>query len=381
MPWPVADRSQFKILALLIFLFSFGIGLKLASLKPLWGDEIRSQSSTVNRLSYGQIFSGRAVSSDEANVCPLFFAIQKAVGDAFSYKLAIPHVDTYIYDAKSQIIMRLAPNFFISATLALVFFFFARYYSLGAGLFALGMALSSYSIWAYWAEARPYAMWIFLTLVQSVLWLRLTAVQANREKILRWAGLGNYLLALTIFLGAVQVAIFTGLLVYFKIVDLRQWRKLFWLSGVPLIISVYYYVWAAHHKYILTSGWDLLLPGFPLLWLFTCLGAGVLLFQQRQSAAILTYTGLAAFAAAGLLGLFKIVSVQGAPNEVYSRHFLYLAPISLTAVVFLLLQLRSHFQANPWMRSNMAIIMVGLLITTALHTFVQVSLLEIYNPP
>jgi uncharacterized membrane protein len=56
----------------------------------------------------------------------------------------------------------------MSLGLALIVWFFCVYYSLLGGLIAFIVAISSYMLWYYWAEARPYALVFLATTIQAL---------------------------------------------------------------------------------------------------------------------------------------------------------------------------------------------------------------------
>src|SRR3989338_4552810 len=164
------QKLPLKILTGFLFLILLAIGFVLAVRKPLWNDEIFTQTRNIDQASYAAILTGKIV---EGNNCPIFYLIQKGVCDLVQYRF--PKVwdsrEWEFSDLRSQLILRIMPNIFTAGTLAIIFYFFARYYSFGAGVYGLLVALSSLMVWGYWVEARPYPLWFFLTIVQSMLYI------------------------------------------------------------------------------------------------------------------------------------------------------------------------------------------------------------------
>jgi len=116
------------IISIILFLFLFKFGLLLAEHKPLWNDEIFSQTNVEVR-SYAQLFLGKA---SEGNNCPLFYVLQKAICDLVKYKAPEALIRRQLngVDAFSQIILRLQPVFFMALSIACIFYYFTRFNSI-----------------------------------------------------------------------------------------------------------------------------------------------------------------------------------------------------------------------------------------------------------
>ena len=200
-------RSNVLLLvSFLIFLFCSGLGFYRAQHKPLWVDEIFSQIASVNR-SYVDILLCRRTA--EGTVTPLFYLIQKVICDLSHYSLPeqweTGHWD--VADPRSQIILRLSSIFFMSLSIAVIFYFFTRFYSSLTGVYSFLVSLSSYMVWAYWAEARPYAHWVFFSTLQSLIFLMLSQGQGERRTLWNALIIVHFLLVLTVIFSLLQVAI------------------------------------------------------------------------------------------------------------------------------------------------------------------------------
>ena len=148
----------------LLFLFC---GYKLAVQKNLWNDEIYTQYYSIDRSSYGQIWSGKLV---EGNNAPLFYVLQKLTVSCFHFKAS----DTWegkpkISDLRAKIILRVNSVIMMSFVLSFIFYYFSRRFSLGVGFYSLLASLSFYAVWNYWAEARPYGLWLGLSILELLL--------------------------------------------------------------------------------------------------------------------------------------------------------------------------------------------------------------------
>ncbi len=223
-------------LALLVFLLSFMQGLTMAIKKPLWNDEIYTQVTSVEGKSWLQIWEGY---SQQGNNSPLFCSVQKAVSLLSGYHSQdLWHRD----DLRSRIIIRLAPVFFMSLGIALCVGYFSFLYSILIGIFVLFLILTTYMIWAYWAEARPYSMVFCGTVFQLLaLWNAFRLKDSNRAW---WPVMfAHLLLALTSALTVIQIAA-SGPMLWLK--GYRKPWYLLAMLGIPLAIAFGYYAVSDH---------------------------------------------------------------------------------------------------------------------------------------
>ncbi len=209
----LTSRKVIFQLSLIVFIVCFCVGLGLSLRKPLWNDESFSQSQNIEMFSYKDLFLGKTLY--EGNKCPLFYVMQKAFCQAAGYSFPYEWEQQWlIEDIKSQILLRLNPNFFMSLSIALIFFYFARYYSIGSGIYSILVTLSFFMVWFYWVDARPYAMWFFLSTVQLLLFLVL--LKEEDKKVVsfsyRCLMLTNLAMAFTISIAVAQITIVSGFL-------------------------------------------------------------------------------------------------------------------------------------------------------------------------
>src|SRR3989338_7702020 len=119
----------------------FFIGIFLSQRKSLWNDELYTQTISVERPSYRDIVEGHL---GEGNNFPLFYLIQKAVCDLAGYRLGDKwHNEWQLSEPRGQVTLRISSNFFMSLSLAALFYFFSNTFSIGVGIYALLVALSS----------------------------------------------------------------------------------------------------------------------------------------------------------------------------------------------------------------------------------------------
>lgn len=236
--WVSRGKAAFS-LALFVFLFSFIQGLGIATRKPLWNDEIYTQVQSVENNSWLQTWKGN---SQEGNNSPLFYSVQKAVSLLFGYHSQdLWHRD----DLRSRIIIRLAPVFFMSLGIALCVGYLSFLYSILIGIFVLLLILTTFMIWAYWAEARPYSMVFCGTVFQSLaLWNAFRLKDSGHA----WRSImfAHIFLALTSSLSVIQISA-SG-----PILWLRGYRKpwqLLVMLGIPLAVAITYYAVSGHYMF------------------------------------------------------------------------------------------------------------------------------------
>lgn len=368
---------RFFVPGLLIFLLLFSTGSWLSQIKPLWNDEIFTQIHNIERKSYTDILRGRL---EEANPCPLFYLVQKAVIDAAGYRFpgTWDHEWT-IHDPSSQRILRFFPNVMMSLSMVILLCFFARAFGWPVGMYALGVALASPMVWAYWAEARPYALWFFLTIVQSVLFVR--AAGPERPSGGTWKGLFlvHALLALSVVFGVVQAVVGSFLIWY--AVD-RNWKKWLLPLVVPLGLALYYYPDTAAFKFRLVHSFSLIAANIPperlaIFLIYGGLGAWGILKKKRDVDQPLSRAGkyfflfisLMLLLALAMLGIFKVRSAPGLEGfEVSARYFLFLTPLGIVATTVFSVHFLQLFKARSWMWLNTLLVLGGLLIIRLLRT-------------
>jgi hypothetical protein len=209
-------------------------GFSIALKKPLWNDEIYTQISIEN-TTWAVIFMGRII---EGNNSPVFYSIQKIICVALGYRSNdLWHND----DVSTRFISRIAPVFCMSLGLALIVWFFCIHYSLLGGLIAFIISITSYMVWYYWAEARPYALIFLATTIQT---LALLYFYRLDHKSRYWGvGVANLFLAFISSLSVIQIMA-SGVVLWFK--GCRRIWPLLWGVGLPLGIAFGYYVVADH---------------------------------------------------------------------------------------------------------------------------------------
>ncbi|VAX35580.1 hypothetical protein MNBD_UNCLBAC01-670 [hydrothermal vent metagenome] len=376
--------SFFLFFALLIF------GFYLAQHKPLWNDEIYSQVGSIQGQSYFDMLSGNI---EEGSNSPLFYFIQKTICLITQQKLSFSGASNwYIIDKKLQALLRVASNVFMALAITLIFYFFTHYYSWKAGLYAFLVTLSSPMIWRYWVEARPYALWICLTVIQLVLFFTLIKNKDKRASLWKWFILTHILMAFTAVFSLAQMVILSMILWWFG--RQKKWMlpsKLYWIGTVLAIaICLFYYTQAPKYNFWFDQKnppLKLLTDCFPIEQIVICGIYGIFfIFFRKGNVAFreegkygLTALVLTSLAAGALMGIFIIKAVEY-PNgfAVVSRYFLFLTPISIMVTTLFSVHLMRLFKNNFWMTINLSVVLSGLLIVRFMKTYLTIYELAIY---
>ncbi len=341
--------------SIILFALCLIVGLRLAAHNPLENDEIYSQLHSIEGLSYGQILAGQV---PEGNNCPLFYSLQKTFLNALRFTLPGPwEPEQNICDDRAQIVMRILPIVCMAGAMALMWNFFARR-SIIAAILAVLLGLTSPLIWTYWAQARPYSLWMLLTTAQLIF---LLDNQPRRLLVVHW------LLCLTTSFGLVQAVLAAVLM--------RKRR--FWPLVAPAAAGLFYLLHAPHYPFRVPVTAPLIFENFSLIRLLVLAGCAVLLWRLNAYR-----TGAAA--CTGLLGLTVVLLLlssliigyyvhQHVPGtlgfELSSRYFMFLTPVGIFA---LLCTWHTAWQNtdNVWLKINLAQLLAGVLILDGMRAFV-----------
>lgn len=381
------NRKAAIIFSCFLFVLLLALGFWQAFHKPLWIDEHFGLISSVERLSYGDILLGRM---REGNNSPLFFLIQKGICDVAGYEPPAPWLngDWDYQDVGSQILTRVNPVFFMSLSVALIFYYFSRTFGLWPGVYSLAVSLSSFMVWTHWAEARPYALWVFLTTVQSLIFLRIVGQSENARK--AWLGLAlvHFLLSLTIFISIVQIVVVSSL-VWF--LSERDWRKYVLILVVPMGVAVTYHLSALKLAFWFAEGpWALIGASIPLdrllivvmfgvyfalayfcpkSALFTKLSIRSMGPQEKRTAG--GYLGFVLLMLLGFLAVLMKLKMGESPNhqgfQISNRYFIPMTPIGIFATTLFSIYLVKA-SSKRTLRGAIFLSLAGLLVFRMIRT-------------
>jgi hypothetical protein len=348
-------RAKTLIAAILVFAGCLSVGFWIAGHRALWNDEYYSQVSSIDNISFADQFRGRI---PEGGNAPLFYSLQKLFLQLIHYHVPAQWLQGHwVSDANSQIVLRIGPIIFMSLSISLVFYYFCRRYSWGAGFISLFIYISSYMVWSYWAEARPYALIVFLTTLQSVIFLNRIDQSPGRDARSWWVMLAgtNILLSLTSILCLGEILAVSVL--WWALVE-RDWKKYILVTLLPVMIVLFYYTHAP--KYLFSFGLspeqlirdNIARQRFDVLFIFL-ISISVYFGGQKARMAkdmlgkeilkplpyvILMILVLASSAV--VLWCFALhAKPEGQGFAITSRYFIYLTPIGVIATTSLIVSL------------------------------------------
>lgn len=381
------EKKAAALLSCILFVLLLAIGFWQAFHKPLWVDELFSLIHSVEGLSYGEIFLGRM---QEGNNSPLFYLIQKGTLDVTGYEPPAPWLngDWGYQDVGSQILIRVNPVVFMSLSVILIFYYFSRTFGLLAGVYSLAVSLSSFMVWAHWAEARPYALWVFLTTIQSLFFLKIIGQRENARN--GWLGLAvvHFLLSLSIFISIIQITIVSLLL---WILSERDWRKYIAIFVVPVVAATTYHLSGLKLAFSFVHGpWALINASIPIdrLLIVLFFGGYFILDHFCLKSALFNklsirsmglqeiritgaYLGLFLLTLLGFLAMLMKLKMGESPHdegfEISNRYFIPLTPIGIFATTLFSIYL-VRASSNKLIRGAILLFLAGLLLVRIVRT-------------
>ncbi len=365
------------ILSVGIWLVCLFAGHELSQRRPLWNDELYTQQRTIEAFSYMDIIKGKI---NEGNNGPLFYLLQKAWVDVTKSRLSREwKSEWFVRDRQAQINLRVISNVSMSTAVAVLFYWTAVSASLFWGFVALLVLFGVPSVWFYWVEARPYALWILLTVVQSIFFMKcVCGIKEDETKDSRWLMLTHGLLSLTIAFGAVQSVVAAACL---WLAGRGRWGRVFGLLIVPCAIAAFYFKQSPQFKYWFKDGPVLLmLQNVPLEYVILfvlCLAAGYYLkskaagSQESLARGYLPFAVLMLLSACFVLGYLKMKAHSGTEGFAISgRYFLFLIPVVTLALVFMIRDVWQRLNHDALLRLNVIVIVAGLLLLRVIKALI-----------
>ncbi len=381
------NGSCFVVLAALLCL-----GFALAHHHPMWNDEINSFVYSIHDIPYTAILNGKIT---EGNNAPLFYLIQKVLCDIVRYN--IPHPWTYhdwsYKDIHAQVFLRIQPVIFMSIALLLMFRYFLRHYGWLTAGYSLMVAVSSFMVWAYYVESRPYALWFLLTTIQAFLLLRLFEDKKPSIKFWRSLTVVHILMSFTVFLSVIQITVASALLWLWCEKDVRKYIL---PTAVPLLIAMYYHCRASHFGFwFFDSPLQLIKANIPLdrmlilgvfgLLLLGCAAPWQRIFKNfyrcEPMAAIkgyFTFTILMVLAGAAMLFLMAATENHNG-FQVSNRYLIQLTPIGIIAIVLCSVHMLRAFASRRLVWLVLIVGLGGLLMFRCLRTYQLVESFYHFN--
>jgi len=360
-----------------IFAIFFITGFLLSQHKLLWLDELYTQHTAIDADSFSGLVS---LKFPDGNKNPLFYVIQKGVCNIFSYHMpaAYAHELNRTRDMPSQIILRIPSNFYMSLALALIFYFFTRFYSIFAAFYALSAALVSPMVWMYWVEARPYPLWFLLTTAQLLLFC--STFVSPKLKTVKLLFLTHILLALTTPTSMFQISIIT-LMGWWKGRYNAKQLGLIWV--LPMAIALFYYFFDYISKIktymFFPNLYDVVMPERIFVYVIYALTAWGLPEKYKK----ITYNGFFLpvfflFLACGFTVLFVDLFTKNSDQGFFSRYLIYITPADILMFSLASFDLRQWSRPYPWICMNVSIFLGGLVIIRGLMTYREILASAMY---
>ena len=359
----------------LVLIACLSIGFWIARHKPLWTDEYYSMVSSIYNLSYADHFLGKI---PEGNNSPFFYSLQKFIFQMIGYQVPEAWLQGHWADtdAASKITVRILPVTCMSLSIALMFYYFVSRYSIFTGLLGLIVYASSYMLWPYWAEARPYALIVLLTTVQSLLLLKMIENKNKVEESLIGLVSVNILLSLSSILNIGSI-LASGAVVWLW--HSKNWYKQILLTLIPVAISLFYYVHAPKYQFCFDLTPEQLIRdniSRERFYIFFIFITALLLYFFQQKTSFLKlftdktllkpipyflFTTLVLLSMVVVLALFKWhATPSGQGFSITSRYFICLTPISVLAATLISTAIIRSLSNHKFLQWALALI-IGML--------------------
>ena len=350
----------------------------------------------------------------EGNNAPLFYLIQKELSQLINYRYPYSwQGEWYVQEPRSQIVLRLISNISLSLSAAFIFYFFARQYSFVVGVYGLFSFLANMSVWLFWSEARPYALWIFLSTLQGLIFLKLiyspspnpspegrgsTCVLLSQEKeealvlplprgeeigegknlsAFRWLCAVHLGLAFTTSLSVIQI-ILVSVLIGFACKLKPTFLNYGFLTFLPLSIGIFYFTQAPHYSFrcpqsfgqliepCLSGEQGIVLGSYFLLLVGIYLGQTFWAQSSRrwppEGLLFFCFLGLMLMAAGVLVVFYKATEPYGNRQfEFLTRYLLFLTPVGILAQTLACAQAFKMLERKPFWRLNLVLGLAGIL--------------------
>jgi hypothetical protein len=369
-------RIQYWWLAVILLITLLWGGFLLSQRKVLWTDEIYTQKKTIDAHSYSDILTLNIL---EGNKSPLFYIIQKATCAIGAFKLPgyTPAI-SMIHDDRSQIIMRIPSNIYMSLGLTIIFYFFACRFSLWTGLYALGLGLAAPMVWLYWVEARPYSLWFLLTTIQLCLvQLAITSDEKSQKRIYNWLLLVHMLMALTTIGTIVQIGI-VSLMLWCQGAYRKKWT---WL--IPIAIILFYFRVAPGFSTKAYFFWphilESVMPEHLAVYAFYGLMLGYFFFKKKHIGNAFFFMIFLLFLASACGMLYVLSLKKTSQFGFFTRYFIYMVSADIIMMTLVSRDLMQWARKNTGLWINTGILLGGLLVCRALWIYTYMLALGLYS--
>jgi hypothetical protein len=354
------------LIAAVLFISFFALGTFLSFHKPLWNDEIHTAKEGIQKLSYLEILQGKL--TGEANNFPLYYLYQKSFMDVLHYKLSQPwEGEHFLHDEKGQVILRIPSNLIIALSLTILFMFFLNSGNLFSAVISLLLTLSSYMTWAYWPEARPYALWYGLSLLHGL--LLLVVFHKDTPKNIAALTIIHWLLGLTSFVSITQILL-ANILLFWKRRSIRQ----FLILSSPLPVMFFYTsIGLSIAPRLTISIFPLITTTVPLEWMLILTATAFLALEHKKKieTSVLFFRVFFFGIFCSMLGIILLALIKNPPPPapvLYYRHFIFVTPYAILATTHALKYLWDFYWPSKWAAINIGLFIFGAVASVAGQT-------------
>ena len=273
----------------------------------------------------------------------------------------------------------------------LLFLYFSFRFNIFFGFFSLLTAFSSPALWLYWAEARPYGLWVLLTALQMILFLEILNEKKNTDR--KWLCLSgvNIFLSLNCILSFFQIAIVCAMLLLKE----RRWHRYVFAFAVPMLFIYFYQPHAPSSDFVfIITVSQIVFSIVPLNQLFILLFYPVLLriyslhnqklIPKIYHEAIVTVSPF--LSAIFQMFITKIIFLTvlhthatGRGQFVLQRHVLFLIPVTVIGISYISGLLWKILKPHFWLRISTLMLIIGLLLFHADTTWEKIYYLCTHN--
>jgi hypothetical protein len=280
----------------------------------------------------------------------------------------------------------------MSLSIAMIFYYFATSYSFWLALYSLFIYLSSYMLWAYWAEARPYSLIVLVVTLQSLVFLKAVKNKGSLDQ--NWKMLaGIHLFMSLTFSFSVGLVLASSLLLWCT--QDRDWKKYIFLTIIPVAISFYYLSIAPKFQlftFCLTPeqlirdnmSRDRLYLLAAFMFFFLLYGIQkktqvINLFSSERLLKPVWFVWFTLLSVMFTLMVMWLISLKIEPTghgvPIVSRHFIYLTPIGVIATVLISNAIVRSFSNYRWIQWAM----IGAIALLVIPRFFKIAPKAIYS--
>ena len=378
----IQTESSFKtyFIFLLFFILLLLTGFSLAVQKPLWGDEIFTQVDIIHQ-SYSNLLLVNYPESGNSNA-PLFYILQKAFCDLFHFDIPQEWLSKtpLLSETSANIFLRILPVIWMSLAFLVILIYFSYRFNLLFGMLGLFLALSSPILWTHWAEARPYGLWVLLTCLQMTIFIQLLEEKTLSFKKIIGLGAVHLALSLTCTLSIIQIVTVSLLLLFKK----YRWYQYLFLLGLPSGIVYFYRPHLPFNDLLFIPSvgqiFNSALSGELITILFFYPLMLVLYYLQNKKAAPQIFVDDSILKSSPFfLAIFILIleacsflsylrwHAAGINQIMMPRHVIFLAPVGVIAVTYLLGCLWQSLSKCLWLKIPVFAVIAVLLLCQMLQ--------------